>query len=86
MNRMMFIELYPAWLRNQATFNPNYIKTTHFIKKRNTNTLYYDCTNYYFEIEEDGDFRKYGKSNENRPNPIIDMGLMMDGDGIPVSF
>lgn len=61
-------------------------KNTHFIKKRNTNTLYYDCTNYYFEIEEDDDFRKYGKSKENRPNPIIGMGLMMDGDGIPLAF
>lgn len=61
-------------------------KNTHFIKKRNTHTLYYDCTNYYFEIEEDDDFRKYGKSKENRPNPIIGMGLMMDGDGIPLAF
>lgn len=61
-------------------------KNTHFVKKRNTGTLYYDCTNYYFEIEEDDDFRKYGKSKENRPNPIIGMGLMMDGDGIPLAF
>ena len=61
-------------------------KNTHFIKKRNTSTLYYDCTNYYFEIEEDDDFRKYGKSKENRPNPIVGMGLMMDGDGIPLAF
>lgn len=61
-------------------------KNTHFIKKRNTNTLYYDYTNYYFEIEEDDDFRKYGKSKENRPNPIVGMGLMMDGDGIPLAF
>ena len=61
-------------------------KNTHFIKKRNTGTLYYDCTNYYFEIEEDDDFRKYGKSKENRPNPIVGMGLMMDGDGIPLAF
>lgn len=61
-------------------------KNSHFIKKRNTGTLYYDCTNYYFEIEEDDDFRKYGKSKENRPNPIVGMGLMMDGDGIPLAF
>lgn len=61
-------------------------KNSHFIKKRNTSTLYYCCTNYYFEIEEDDDFRKYGKSKENRPNPIIGMGLMMDGDGIPLAF
>lgn len=61
-------------------------KNSHFIKNRDTSTLYYDCTNYYFEIEDDDDFRKYGKSKENRPNPIVGMGLMMDGDGIPLAF
>lgn len=61
-------------------------KNSHYVKKRNTSTLYYDCTNYYFEIEEADDFRKYGKSKENRPNPIVGMGLMMDGDGIPLAF
>lgn len=61
-------------------------KNSNFIKNRNTSTLYYDCTNYYFEIEEDDDFRKYGKSKEHRPNPIVGMGLMMDGDGIPLAF
>ena len=56
--------------------------------KRNTGVIYYDCTNYFFEIEEpdvDGD-RQYGKSKENRPNPIVQMGLFMDSDGIPLSF
>ena len=61
-------------------------KNSHFIKARNTSSLYYDCTNYYFEIEEDDDLKKYGKSKENRPNPIVGMGLMMDGDGIPLAF
>lgn len=56
------------------------------ILKRNDRILYYDCTNYYFEIEqEDGD-KKYGKSKEHRPNPIIQMGLFIDGDGIPLAF
>ena len=54
--------------------------------KRNDKILFYDCTNYYFEIEEDDDFRKYGKSKENRPNPIVGMGLFIDGDGIPLTF
>lgn len=54
--------------------------------KRNNKILYYDCTNFFFEIEADDDFRKYGKSKENRPNPIVQMGLFMDGDGIPLSF
>jgi transposase len=61
-------------------------KNSHFLGKRNDGVLYYDCTNYYFEIEqEDGD-KKYGKSKEHRPNPIIQMGLFADGDGIPLAF
>lgn len=54
--------------------------------KRNDKVLFYDCTNYYFEIEDDDEFKKYGKSKEHRPNPIVCMGLFMDGDGIPLSF
>ena len=56
------------------------------VSKRNTGVLFYDCTNYFFEIEqEDGD-KQYGPSKEHRPNPIIQMGLFMDGDGIPLAF
>lgn len=54
--------------------------------KRNDKVLYYDCTNYFFEIEEESGLRQYGKSKENRPNPIIQMGLFLDGDGIPLAF
>ena len=61
-------------------------KNSHYAVKRNNRILYYDCTNYYFEIEDEDDFRKYGKSKENRPNPIVQMGLFMDGDGLPLSF
>ena len=61
-------------------------KNSHLLGKRNDRILFYDCTNYYFEIEqEDGD-KKYGKSKEHRPNPIIQMGMFMDGDGIPLAF
>ena len=61
-------------------------KNSSFVTKRNTGILYYDCSNFYFEIEqEDGD-KKYGKSKEHRPNPIIQMGLFTDGDGIPLAF
>ena len=52
---------------------------------RNNRILYYDCTNFFFEIEIEDDFRKYGKSKENRPNPIVQMGLFMDGDAIALS-
>lgn len=61
-------------------------KNSHFVKQRNTFTLYYDCTNYYFEIEEEDGIKQYGKGKENRPNPLVGMGLMMDGDGIPLAF
>lgn len=61
-------------------------KNSFFFGKRNDNVLYYDCTNYYFETEqEDGD-KKYGKSKEHRPSPIIQMGLFTDGDGLPLAF
>ena len=56
------------------------------LSKRNDRILYYDCTNYFFEIEEEDSFRKYGHSKENRPNPIVQMGLFLDGDGIPLAF
>ena len=54
--------------------------------ERNNKVLFYDCTNYYFEIEEESGLRQYGKSKENRPNPIVQMGMFMDGNGIPLSF
>lgn len=53
--------------------------------ERNTSVLYYDCTNFYFEIEEEDDFIKYGKSKENRPNPIVQYGLFMDANGLPIA-
>lgn len=56
------------------------------ISKRNTGILYYDCTNYFFEIEQEDGLKQYGASKEHRPNPIIQMGLFMDGDGIPLAF
>lgn len=61
-------------------------KNSNFIHPRNSKILYYDCTNYYFEIETEDGIKKYGKSKEHRPNPIITMGLFMDADGIPLAF
>ena len=61
-------------------------KNSNFLYPRNNRILYYDCTNYYFEIEEESDSKRYGKSKENRPNPIVTMGLFMDADGIPLAF
>lgn len=69
------------------------------VVQRNTSVCYFDCTNYYFESENEDDeyvdevtgeilkgLRKYGPSKEHRPNPIVQMGLFMDGDGIPISM
>ena len=61
-------------------------KNSQSVIKRNKEVLYYDCTNFYFEIEEEDDFRKYGVSKEHRPNPIVQMGMFMDANGIPLSF
>ena len=61
-------------------------KNSLLLGPRNDKILFYDCTNYYFEIEQEDGAKKYGKSKEHRPNPIIQMGLFMDGDGIPLAF
>ena len=61
-------------------------KNSSRIIKRNTSVLYYDCTNYFFEIEKEDALRKYGVSKEHRPNPIVQMGLFMDADGVPLAF
>lgn len=69
------------------------------IIQRNTSVCYFDCTNYYFEIEEEDDdfidevtgeimkgLRKYGPSKQHQPSPLVQMGLFMDGNGIPISM
>lgn len=74
-------------------------RSTKKFMNRKERVIYFDCTNYYFEIEDNdidrideqtGEFteglRKRGKSKENRPNPIVQMGMFMDGDGIPLAF
>ena len=54
--------------------------------KRNTGILYYDCTNYFFEIEQEEGLKQFGFAKDHKPNPIVQMGLFMDGDGIPLAF
>ena len=54
--------------------------------KRSTGVLFYDCTNYFFESEQESGLRQYGASKEHRPNPIVQMGLFMDKSGIPLAF
>lgn len=66
----------------QSTLYENSLK----VSKRNTGILYYDCTNYFFEIEQEDGNKQYGHSKDHKPNPIVQMGLFMDGDGIPLAF
>ena len=69
----------------------DYIQSTLFknsmkLSSRKTGIIYYDCTNYFFEIEQAEDDKQYGVSKENRHLPIVEMGLFMDAEGIPLAF
>lgn len=61
-------------------------KNSCVLSKRNSKILFYDCTNFFFESECQSGIRQYGCSKEHRPSPIVEMGLFMDGDGIPLAF
>lgn len=75
-----------------------YLNSLNILPRRDK-VVFYDCTNYYFEIEDNdpdiidretgeviAGLRKSGKSKEHRPNPIVQMGMFMDYDGIPLAF
>ena len=53
---------------------------------RNTRILYFDCTNYYFDINEETDFQKYGHGKDGKAKPLVGMGLFMDGIGLPIAM
>jgi len=53
---------------------------------RRTGVLYYDCTNFFFEIEAEDGFRMYGHSKQHQPLPLVQMGMLMDADGMPLAF
>ena len=54
---------------------------------RNTRILYYDCTNYYFDIHEEDDLRKYtGNAKDKKAKPVVGMGLFLDGNGFPIAM
>lgn len=61
-------------------------KNSKTFTERNDKILFYDCTNFFFEIEQENGLKQYGPSKEHRPNPLVEMGLFMDGDGIPLAF
>ena len=54
-------------------------KNSHFLGERNDKILFYDCSNYYFEMEQEDGAKKYGKSKEHRSNPIIQMDCLWMG-------
>jgi len=85
--------------KNYDGYIEHLFKNSGNVVPRNTSVCYFDCTNYYFEIEtEDPDFvdevtgeilkgfRKYGPSKQHQPLPLTQMGLFMDGNGIPISM
>ena len=61
-------------------------KNSSELSARKTGVIYYDCINFYFEIEQAEDDKQYGVSKENKPLPIVEMGLFMDMEGIPIAF
>ena len=88
----LLVENYDAYLEQLYNGSLN-------VTKRNTSVCYFDCTNYYFETEhEDEEYtdpvtgeafrgmRRYGPSKQHQPSPLVQMGLFMDGNGIPISM
>ncbi len=61
-------------------------KSSNKQERRKTGVLYYDCTNYFFEIEKEDEFRRYGMSKQHQPLPLVQMGLFMDTNGMPLAF
>jgi transposase len=61
-------------------------KNSSKVFKRKTGILYYDCTNYFFEIEQECGIKQFGYAKQHKPNPLVQMGLFMDADGIPLAF
>ena len=66
----------------QASLYKNSLK----VYPRNTKILFYDCTNFFFEIEQDEGIKQYGYSKDNKPNPLVQMGLFMDASGLPLAM
>ena len=92
-----FIEIPDIDLNNMYRSLSYLTKETDFIQKklfenslkimdRNSKVIYFDCTNYYFEIPNENEFQKYGINKQHQPSPQVGMGLFMDGDGLPLAF
>ena len=71
--------------KNMDFIQENLFNNSKEVIDRNSRVVYYDCTNYFFEIDEEDDIRKYGINKQHQPKPQVGMGLFMDGDGFPLS-
>ena len=71
--------------KNMDYIQENLFNNSKQVINRNSRVIYYDCTNYFFEIDEEDDIRKYGINKQHQPKPQVGMGLFMDGDGLPLS-
>ena len=71
--------------KNMDYIQENLFNNSKKIINRNSRVVYYDCTNYFFEIDNEDDIRKYGINKQHQPKPQVGMGLFMDGDGLPLS-
>lgn len=85
--------------RNSDKYLKHLFDNSENIVKRDTSVMYYDCTNYFFETEKPDEeivdevtgeiilgLRQFGISKENKTSPIVEMGLIMDSRGIPISM
>ena len=70
---------------NMDYIQENLFNNSKKIINRNSRFVYYDCTNYFFEIDNEDNIRKYGINKQHQPKPQVGMGLFMDGDGLPLS-
>ena len=70
---------------NMDRIQENLFNNSKKVIDRNSRVIYYDCTNYFFEIDNEDDIRKYGINKQHQPKPQVGMGLFMDGDGLPLS-
>lgn len=72
--------------KNSDEIQASLYQNTKAVIPRNNKILFYDCTNFFFETEHEEGIKQYGVSKEHRPNPIVQMGLFLDGDGMPLTF
>lgn len=76
-----------TYLNNESDyFQKELYNNSKSVVNRNTKIMYFDCTNYYFDINEETDFQKYGIGKDKKPKPLVGMGLFMDGNGLPIAM